>query len=504
MELVGWEEPDPAEILVLGDDDDWAALGQRYVGQNPLPLLRCLEVARACGASTVVIETRYIDLDYRSEYSAFYSKTFRSQPDSAHRLHFFRAPLQAVQLHDLPEDHGYLGYVVIRPSELGTVGRSVLAPPPGLDDAIRCSISDQVNFFGQYLTARGVPFMQQDSQLGRCAHAAAWVCHFTAHRRGDVGRRSMAEFSLSAEPGLGYGRPLPSPGLTVQQLLELLRSFDLPPSFYDVRQLPPSQLVPWADPDPVPPTGSTDLHPGLWDTRIVRIACRYLNSGLPVLVATADHAFVLSGYSRSQRDGGRDWISFVRHDDQRGPYLPVDDVLKDVDPVTQYEYSPWECLIVPLPEKLWLPPEPVEKTGGEFLHGLSETVRGQVPEAGAILDLIANDALALRTYALSSNRFKAEVRQRGLDVNLIREYRLARMSRYVWVVEAIDRRKRSLGEPCVLGEAIFDATSSETLPDALAVHVPGVAVLYGSRTDANGRVLRCAPDPYLSGGAGPA
>jgi hypothetical protein len=58
----------------------------------------------------------------------------------------------------------------------------------------------------------------------------------------------MADFSLSANPGLGYGRPLPSQGLTVQQLLELLRTFDLPASFYNVRQLPASQLVPWADP----------------------------------------------------------------------------------------------------------------------------------------------------------------------------------------------------------------------------------------------------------------
>ena len=502
MTLLDWETPDPAEILVLAGDADWEALAQRYPSTNEAPLLRCFEVARANGATTVVIETRYIDLDYRSEYSAFYSRTFQAIPDSAHRLHFFRAPLRSEQLWQLPVDHGYVGYMVVRPSELGRVGRAMLPAPPGLESAVRTAVTDRVNFFGQELRVEASPFVQQDTQLGRCAHSAAWMCHFSAFLRGDVSRRPMAAFSLSADPGLGLGRPLPSPGLTVHQLLELLRIFDLPPAFYYVQNLPPSSQLPWPEPDPTPPSDAPDRHPGFWDWRIIRIVCRYLNSGLPVLVGTRDHAFVLCGYRRDVREGARDWITFIRHDDQRGPYLLVGDVLNDIDS-SGYSYSPWEYLIVPLPEKLWLPPEPVEATGAFLMQGLATNVARQVPEATQLSAAITAGELALRTFAIRSNSFKASLDGR-LEPSLVREYRLARLPRYTWVVEAIDRRLRAAGQPCVLGEAVFDATSSETLPKALIVHIPGIALLehVGISSDPP-RLLRCGGSAYETGGVGP-
>jgi hypothetical protein len=93
LNLADWEDPDPAEVLRPASDADWTSLLERYGGSRPVPLGRCLEVARANGASTVVVETRYVDLDYRSEYSAFYAGTFQSAPDTAQRLHFFRTEM---------------------------------------------------------------------------------------------------------------------------------------------------------------------------------------------------------------------------------------------------------------------------------------------------------------------------------------------------------------------------------------------------------------------------
>lgn len=499
MDTTTWEQPDPADLLLLGSDADWDALAKRYSGINDRPLRRCLEVARSNGATTVVIETRYIDLDYRSEFSAFFSKTFAAQPDTAHRLHFFKAPLKVEQLWRLPENHGYLGYVIIRPSELGVVGRSVLPPPPGLTEAVRTSIDEVIHFFGTPLTISGVPFVQQDTQLGRCAHAAAWMCHYVAARRGDVARRPMADFSLHAEPGLGWGRPLPSEGLTVQQLLELLRIFDLPPAFYSVQRL--EYDLPWGQPSPTWPGDPTPEHGGFWDTRLISICCRYLNSGFPVLIGTVDHAFTLCGYEREPRDNQPDWIRFVRHDDQRGPYLVVDDVFHDVDKDSGYSYTPWDSIIVPLPDKLWLPPEPVEYAASVILENFARAVETRIPEAGKVLQMIKDQDLSLHTYARTANDFKAHL-DRGMDETVQREYRLARFSRYVWVVELVSRELRKAGKDSVLGEIIFDATSSETNPKPLAVHVPGVALV--DRTQGPARFpIRCSPDAYRSGGVGP-
>jgi hypothetical protein len=501
VRLDRWEEPDPGELIILTGPADWDALKERYVGGfNAIngPLDRCLEVAKANGATTAIIETRYIDPDYRSEFSAYYSRAFRTVPDTAHRIHFFRAPLVKDQLWSLPDDVGYLGYIVIRPIEHGQVGRTMLAAPLGAAAAVRTAIVEEVTLFGQALIVTAAPFVQQDTQLDRCAHVAAWMCHYPAAKRGDVARRSMASFSLMADASLSPGRVVPSEGLTVVQLADLFRVFDLPPRVYNVWQLPSTSIVsPTARPDPQPP--QPNAHPGTWDSRMISICCRYLNSGYPILVGTQEHAFVLVGYTRESREGGEDWIRFVRHDDQRGPYLWVDDVFNDE--YETYRYTPWECLIVPLPEKVWLPPEPAEGMGGLLMHAAADRLAGEVPDAEVLTRLSAEDRLALRTYITPANRFKHGLAGR-VDQVVLREYRLARWSRYIDVVEAVDRDRRERGEPCVLGEAVFDATSTDRSPEWLGLHVPGAVWIRPSDGGSRGPI-RCGPDPYPSGGVGP-
>src|SRR6478736_661110 len=90
MQLTGWNDPDPAEVHHPTTNAEWDAALSRYLGSlNDAPLRRCVDVARSHGAATLVIETRYLDIDYRSEFSAYYSRQFADIPDTAHRLHFF-------------------------------------------------------------------------------------------------------------------------------------------------------------------------------------------------------------------------------------------------------------------------------------------------------------------------------------------------------------------------------------------------------------------------------
>lgn len=91
MDLSNWEEPKPGHAVTPVDDHEWLAAVERYLhGINDVPLRRCLEVAKSAGARTIVVETRYLDVDYRSEYSAYYSRAFPTVPSSTHRLHFFQ------------------------------------------------------------------------------------------------------------------------------------------------------------------------------------------------------------------------------------------------------------------------------------------------------------------------------------------------------------------------------------------------------------------------------
>src|SRR5689334_4529394 len=150
MQFSGWNDPDPAEVFHPASDAEWDQAIKRYIGSlNDAPLRRCIGVARASGAVTMVVETRYLDLDYRSEFSAYYSRQFGDIPDSAHRLHFFKRRIPAASLWRKAKQSGYLGYVVIRPSATGVVSRALLPPPPDVAAAVRTAVTETVSFFGQ-------------------------------------------------------------------------------------------------------------------------------------------------------------------------------------------------------------------------------------------------------------------------------------------------------------------------------------------------------------------
>lgn len=503
MDVAGWNDPDPAEVHFPVSDADWEQALGRYEGSlYPEPLRRCIEVVRSLGAVTLVIETRYIDLDYRSEYSAYYSKQFLDTPNAAHRLHFFSKRLTRRAMWRSALSRDYLGYVVVRPISTGLVSRALLPPPPDLRAAVRTGVAETINFFGQDLEVTGVPFSQQDAQLGACAQASAWMCHYTAVLRGDAYRRPKADFTLKALMSLHPSRAVPSGGLTAHQLAELFRTFDLPAFHYDVGSLPSPGLS-WQPPDPQP--ADPDQPGGLWDNRIVAVACRHLNSGFPILVGAGYHAFILCGYRRTNDPAKPGWIEFVRHDDQTGPYTLVDNVLRDIAPDTLKHYGPWQVMQVPVPEKIWLAPEVAESKGAELLYSLSMDVSAAYPEKPFLdlQELIDAGRLRVHTYAIESNEFKKELALRGVATNIRRAYAFARLPHYVWVVEAVDTELRDASGPCVLGEAVLDATSSDRDPQQLAVHIHGVMGLQKTSGKRAPKIFGSYA-PYVCGGRGPA
>jgi hypothetical protein len=82
----------------------------------------------------VLIERNYIDKDYRSTYYNFYAKKGQNYRADCVRLHFFdqtvtfdkTSPKLAWKDGRL-EDHDF-GYMVLRPTGIATIGRSVVSP----------------------------------------------------------------------------------------------------------------------------------------------------------------------------------------------------------------------------------------------------------------------------------------------------------------------------------------------------------------------------------------
>jgi hypothetical protein len=445
-------------------DGDWAKLAAEYTDDERRPLHQVLDVVRAGGCQTVVVENRYVDVDYRSEYTAFWSLKFDNQSPFARRFHFFAVDLDEGSLHELTDEEkkAYLGYSVIRPVPHGRVGRTVLKPPPDLAKATLTAIEDEVSFFGNPVTVEGVPFCEQDSEFLRCAHAAAWICHYTAARRGNVGRRSTAEIVELSPTALSPERALPSQGLNHNQLQVVFGALDQPAILYGLSNLP--RVVGVENPvSPDEPDAVDETPAGWWDRRMVSIICRYLNSGFPVLIGAQDHAFVLVGWRRD--DEGQ--VQFIACDDRIGPYEVIP------SPFEHY-MTPWDSIMIPLPPKVYLSAEAAEGRAHEVFRFVAE----QLEELRYIEEGLADGTIELRTVLRTGARYKHEVAGLTRSPETSRALRLARLPHWVWIVEAhrLDLCKK--GKPCVVAAAVLDSTAFDVEPPLDILALPGMVIVY--------------------------
>ena len=409
----------------------------------------------------IVKEPRYIDADWRSQLARFYNGAFRRYPSVCHRLHFFTQQVDP-DLADLADlQAAYRGYTVLRPLPVAPVGRTMIVPPPELSDAVRCEVQEKVDLFGWPFSVTAMPFISQDTQLLRCAHAALWmVLRHCAFVHG-LPRRLPAEIHDAALGGVIVGRQLPSDGLSAFQLISAMSALGLSPTG---KRLPQSA------------TDEKSAGP----LRLYGMVCRYINSRLPPVIISTTHAWVVVAYRRTP-SSGNPVVQLWRHDDARGPYLPVDDPWNE--PETAHQ--PWVSAYLPLLPKAYLDAERAEAVGRSWatIFQKSALYKGStLEEADTRRDNFEQSTL--RTFLLESTRFKQGLSARGVPEPLASLLRRTPMSRYIWIIEVVDRRERSAGMPDVLGEVILDATLTqfEPLDDPaaiLALHVDSFAFVSG-------------------------
>jgi len=356
-------------VIPLRNEQEWTDFSESMtVGSeaaNWKPWRRIVGILRHHEAAVCVVEHDYICLDYRSEMASFYSQLNASAPRRSARLHFFKKPVDKDQVFNLNKDQreSYLGYVVIRPGDLPLVGRTNILYPGYID--VPASIEEVVNFFGQHLTVEGVPFMQQDERFDTCAHVIAWSAHYSAYRRGLVGRRLIADFVAPqglrpmSPQGFQSMSPVPATGLFSQDIVEMFSNLGLRAIFWSGagadpdprwRTLEPDVQKHWEDAvtefypeevkkgtpkendrfgtfidrltcfstftSPEDPLTVENRGNELGDDLIYSIARPYIESRWPIYCSTRNHAMLLCGLSKR---GSQHFFFF--HDDQNGPYL---------------------------------------------------------------------------------------------------------------------------------------------------------------------------------------
>jgi hypothetical protein len=441
-----------------GDWDRLASLTRQFLTPRALVQLRDF---LAPAVKSIIVETGYIDKDYRDTYAGFYAKKFAEYPNRTVRLHFFSARLDLPDLFQLKaRADNYVGYAVVRPTRVNCIGRTVLDPTkiPGLSGHM-CMADFTVHLLGTELPVRGFPYISQDTDVTVCAHAASWmVFRYFSEKYPNYAEAHPFEIAqMTADQS--HGRLIPSKGLTIYQLSEMFSRFGFSPEIY------------------LRDKEATD--PGMFD----RVLYYYIESGIPVVAGllgkghaislfghVSDYSLILPSESPGHSaDYVRGWIA---NDDNHMPYQVVlrDDVasshLKHLSP---HKMSDIDAFVVPLYEKIYLSAEYIEKLAAAVLN------HGQYGLARLSPGLGPSD-LVVRIFLTSSKSYKCFRHDHPIPNQLDHLYLQLPMPKFVWICELSTKALYPAGK--ILGEILWDATANQNDPYAfLAIHYPRAIIL---------------------------
>lgn len=440
---VSIDNPDDYDSLTKLIDEDFA----------PRQVVDQLKSAIRSTVRGVLVEFGYVDKDYRSTYYRFYAKKGRTYRDDCVRLHFFDADVgydhvtsdlrlkhQSTPNESL--DGHYFGFIVLRPTIVATIGRSILSPDAragAKGHAIQAK--HRVHLFGHRLSVWGFPSMSQHIDISVCAHVSCWAIlrhyseRFPQHR--ELLLHDITMLAAQFDPG-GIA---PSLGLTVYEAERIFQAAGTYPIIVSRRK--------------------SDDH------EFYAQLLAYLESGFPLFTAMNQHqhAIVLAGYSWSATpaappyDISHAWEqveSFLAVDDNLLPYgcVPVDPLIAlgpAPGPQPHYKSLDFDAFLVALPEKIFYSASAVGHQSLDFYRTLKALRPTMMPE---------EDQLLRRYFitTVSALRRHASERRSELGDDLVNIIMRLSTAQFVWVVEYASFDQWSKGH--VAARAILDATAS--------------------------------------------
>jgi hypothetical protein len=418
----------------------------------------------ALGCKTILIEEDYKDRDYISEFSSFYAKRFRIPQPLCTRLHFFSEKLpfegqvQSTDQIGVLSDASYLGFCVVRPTEFNRVARTVLRYPGPLDKSqlgfVTCQEKFSSHILGRKFEVYGMPFMQQDTQVGACAHAVLWMAARYMQALGHCEEILPNEINEFAKSHQSRGRRYPAhDGLVTVQMLEALDGIGLSAIEYNLYK--PEGMD--------SKKGATSLEKALW-------IYNYVESGFPVIMGLGGHVVLAIGHTLNigPRKGMQHVPSLIIHDDSVGPYLefPLNLAPKPQEgvPISLYTLENVDGIIAIVPDSAKLKGEYAVKSVISFLKLCNQEKEKDDPVIAACrakgIEFPDPNLCSFRNYLLKSTDFQqeliAELDGEGLPPEYVEVLLRLEYPRYIWVTEIYSDTDQ---EKCV-GKFILDSTAA--------------------------------------------
>lgn len=443
------------------------------VDYDPKSVVDRLKESISTGVHAILVEKEYLDKDYRSTYYNYYAKKGRNYRADCLRLHFFdelvsfnEDTLDLVSPDGKLQDH-YFGYVIIRPTLLATIGRSVLSPD--IRKGARghtIQSKHKVHVLGRDLYVWGFPSMNQHIDISVCAHAACWsILRHYSEQLSKHREFLVHDITLLAHP-FDPGGLVPANGLAMNEAERVFHAAGTYPLVVTKDALDPKFFY--------------------------RQLLAYVESGFPLFVAMdgRQHAVVVVGHAwktvlpRISAPGPRyawDQVErLVLVDDNKLPYLCVD--AEGTAAADTYSAEDFDRFIVPLPEKVFYPADAVEKYATKFADALSSKIA--IPAA---------DELIIRYFVTTLASLRRYVRENRsqFDATFVRAVMQFPTSQFVWIVEYTSAAEWAQGR--IVARAVLDATAS--LRDPLPVwfcHGRDSAIFFDRTSPDQSTVLKFA------------
>ena len=468
--------PQSVKVLPVGSADEISRLFPAPPGMvedvwPPVQLTYLSAYLEQIRCATVLIEDHYVDRDYVEDMAIFYARSLRAYPPYCQRLHFFSESFDETRWRALlvRANRGetetvrqwlqgaYLGFSVIRPLAGSPLGRTVVATfGPEASEGRRREfggIRDYTAHIGGFeLHVEGLAFQQQDRGVSACATIALWsAVHRVAPSEGLPVMTPAQITEAATRYYLPDGRPLPSEGLTLDQVCEATRAGGLAPIV--IRATSPER-------DRAQLLG-------------------YMRSGFaPILAAETlstqeGHAVCAAGVKMGEvkpqtdmnlayRDGATALEGLYIHDDRLGPYASADIYnLTDADSGStrtalrirwpgsedEADHLVLRAIVVPAPAKIRLTVARMRSLGFPIAHATGVLL-------GRIVDLNCR-------YDVASS-YRARAFQ--FDLTDDGAYSLAHalvLSRYIGLIEISDDEGPLL-------DVLLDSTETVANPSVLA------------------------------------
>jgi hypothetical protein len=422
--------------ITLGSAADLAKLEQHIDPEySPKYVSTKLANGLSDAVKAILIERNYIDKDYRSTYYNYYSKKGRRYSPNCIRLHFFdETTLKLSTPENRLADH-YYGFMVLRPTGIATIGRSVMTPDVrrGAKGFI-ITTGHKVHLLGDTLTVHGFPSMDQHIDIAVCAHATCWsILRHYSERYNAYREHHTHDITLLAQQ-FDPGGFIPSRGLALSQAERIFQESGTFPVII-----------------------ARDINnPN--DLSFYRQLTAYVDSGFPLFAAMHNkgHAMAIVGYEwRAPLNTG---VSGMRYswdevktlavvDDNHLPYLSV---LANPVGGTSYSARDIDSFIVALPEKVFYPADAFDALVPKLF------------KLGSVINLPPPEKTLIRYFVTTGSAFRRFVRshESEFDPQLVAAVMKLPFAQFLWIVEFATESQWAVNQ--ISARAVIDATASLT------------------------------------------